>query len=256
LSAYDAEDGRGAPDDLSPSNLYDPLAYLGPPETPSRRLRAFKPRWTSAQLGAGVGLALLAGLAIGYGGRAGTESTSSSTLAAAARHANSSTIPTVKADTEPPLLDLPPEPAAPRTIAPPPTALPSLAPATGTASASPTTTAASTAPTLASGPAAAAGAPGSERVLLDVRSSGSRRSESFTVAAGGWKLGWGFDCSRASDQTFAVKVLGTDGTPGQETAVARSGAKGSGVEQYQTSGERMLEVTTPCAWEVKVVGVG
>jgi hypothetical protein len=93
-------------------------------------------------------------------------------------------------------------------------------------------------------------------VLLNVRSSGSRRTQSFTVAPGGWKLGWGFDCSRASDQTFAVKVLGTDGSPGQETAVARSGAKGSGVEQYQTSGERMLEVTTGCVWEVKVVGVG
>jgi hypothetical protein len=242
-------------DDYYPSNLYDPFERLGPLKTASRRSRAFKPRWTSAQLGAGVVLALIAGLAIGYGGRAGTDSSPSSTIAALPRHAATSSVPTVKADTEPPLLDLPPEPAAARTLTPQTTALPSVAPAPTVAVATPTTTAVSTPPTLASGGAAPQSAAGSERVLLNVRSSGSRRTQSFTVAPGGWKLGWGFDCSRASDQTFAVKVLGSDATPGQETAVARSGAKGSGVEHYETTGERMLEVTTTCVWEVKVVGV-
>jgi hypothetical protein len=242
-------------DDYYPSNLYDPFERLGPAKTPSPRQRAFKPRWTSAQLGAGVGLALIAGLAIGYGGRAGTDSSPSSTIAGLPRHAATSTVPTVKADTEPPLLDLPPEPAAARALTPPTTALPSVTPAPTVAAATTPTTAASTSPTLASGPATPA-APGSERVLLNVRSSGSRRTQSFTVAPGGWKLGWGFDCSRSSDPSFSVKVLGADGTPGQEAAIAKSGAKGSGVEPYETTGERMLEVTTACVWEVKVVGVG
>ena len=196
------------------------------------------------QLAAGMGLTLLAGLAIGYGGRSGTESPSA-IVTARPRSTALRTIPTVGADPTPPLLDLPPDPARPRTPEVATTALPSL----------PSTVVAPTTTTLASAATTPGPSTGSERVLLNVRSSGSQRTQHFTVASGGWKLGWGYDCSNTSGAAFGLRILNGDGTPGQEPAVSRSEPRSSGVEQYQTAGDRMLEITTSCRWEVKVVGV-
>ncbi len=109
-------------------------------------------------------------------------------------------------------------------------------------------------PSAALGSAAGAAAP---EVLLDVKpTSGPADTASFRVGPGGWKLGWAFDCARSGGTgPFEIQVLNPDGSDSTEPAVSQEGAAGKSVEAYATTGERILAVTTNCAWALKVTGI-
>lgn len=181
--------------------------------------------WKTWQLGCAAFLALLVGMAIGYGERSSAPAPTGDAEQIATSEASPTTVPS---QASPAQTTVPSEgdPAATTTTAPP---------------------AATAQPGAAAGPA---------KVILEVpATAGPKTTDKFRVAGAEWKVGWAYDCTRAGQGTFEVKALNGDGSPGSEPPIAQQGPRGKGVTTYATSGERSLAITTPCAWTLKVTGV-
>jgi hypothetical protein len=93
------------------------------------------------------------------------------------------------------------------------------------------------------------------QVLLSIKGSGTKTTQSFT-AAGAWDLSYTYDCSNFGGQgNFQVMVYNNDGSLSFENApVNELGASGSDVEHYHTGGTFYLEVNSECSWSVTVKG--
>lgn len=105
-------------------------------------------------------------------------------------------------------------------------------------------------------PAQAAAQPAAApQVLLSIKGSGTKTTQSFT-AAGAWDLSYTYDCSGFDDQgNFQVYVYNNDGSMSFENApVNELGSGGSDVEHYHTGGTFYLEVNSECSWSVTVKG--
>lgn len=99
---------------------------------------------------------------------------------------------------------------------------------------------------------------GTAQLLLEITPhTGSSKSETFKVAAGGWKLGWSFNCSKQGGTgNFAIAVQRPDGTEiPDDPPVGLDDAQGTGVQDYTSDGEHVLAITTDCLWALKVTGI-
>lgn len=197
------------------------------------RLDIDEPRsWRTWQLVGGSAVALLVGMAIGYGER-GADKTASEAAPATPASRSAQTLTSVVASGHPARVG-----AGGRTA---PTTVPA---STGTES------------PPGSGPGGVEDPP-PRQVLLEDHGVGDKTTARFSVGPGGWALGWGYDCSRASGQNgFTVTVYGADGTPSRtDMAVVQEGASGTDVTEYTSAGPHYLVVTTACLWGVKVTGL-
>ncbi|HUZ85533.1 MAG TPA: hypothetical protein VNF26_01130 [Candidatus Baltobacterales bacterium] len=115
--------------------------------------------------------------------------------------------------------------------------------------------------TSTSSPAAAATAAviPSPQVLLDITGSNTNTTQKFS-AAGDWDLQWTYDCTAfvgdvaGGHGNFIVEVRNSDGTSSQNQGVNQLGVKDQGVEHFHLAGTFYLEVTSECAWTIKVIG--
>lgn len=183
--------------------------------------------WKTWQLASAAFLALLLGMAIGYGEKGSGSPQEETPQQIATSETTASTAPSAADATD---TDGPPD-AAPTT----------------------TTT------TVAAGPdSAQTGTPaaGPARVILELPATpGPKTTDKFRVAGAEWKIGWAYDCTRGGQGAFEVKAVNGDGSPGSEAPILQQGPRGKGVTTYATSGERSLVVTTSCVWALKVTGV-
>jgi hypothetical protein len=84
-------------------------------------------------------------------------------------------------------------------------------------------------------------------VVLNIpRQTGPLITQHFTVTGAKWTLGWAYDCTAAPSGTgaFNVKVMDANGEASNDGGIDQSGAKGSSVSAYTSSGERYLWVST------------
>jgi hypothetical protein len=108
-------------------------------------------------------------------------------------------------------------------------------------------------PVVTTAPAAAQAA---QQLLFVSTTSGTKTTDAFKVAAGGWAVGWAYDCASTPGGTFKVTVVGTDGAPSAEDAViGPTEVKANAVQHYTSVGERKLQVDTTCRWALKVTGI-
>jgi len=81
-------------------------------------------------------------------------------------------------------------------------------------------------------------------------------AESFVAGSGhGWDLRWSYDCSTTGGRgIFVVDVFDADRTPDFKfPGVSQEGDRDAGVYHVGEKGRFYLEITTTCAWTVKVV---
>ncbi|MHB8670268.1 MAG: hypothetical protein ACYDAD_06890 [Acidimicrobiales bacterium] len=186
--------------------------------------------WRTWQLVGGSAVALVVGMAIGYGerGGGGVGSVDSSTPAGRA----ASPITSVVAAARPGRV------AARDRVAP-------------------TTTPGRGAGGTTAGPGGAGGDLPARQVVFEDRGIGGRTTARFALGPGGWALGWSYDCSRAGGQNgFTATVYGLDGAPSRtDPAVVQEGTAGSDVADYTSTGPRYLVINTACLWGVKVTGI-
>jgi hypothetical protein len=132
-----------------------------------------------------------------------------------------------------------------------------LAPAASQPGATPTPSAsAPTAPTEVAGGAATSIPASPVRVILEISPhTGPLTTDSFAVA-GGWKLGWRFDCrGQGGSGPFHVSIQRPrGGEMAEDAAITRNGSGDDGIEEYSSGGEHVLVVETNCRWALKVTG--
>lgn len=89
--------------------------------------------------------------------------------------------------------------------------------------------------------------------MLDISGSGSKSTQTFTVASS-WQMKWSYDCSSFGDQgNFQVYVYTSGGSLSFENAgVNQLGNGGSDIEYYHTGGSYYLEVNSECNWHLTV----
>ena len=78
----------------------------------------------------------------------------------------------------------------------------------------------------------------------------------FAVASkSGWNLEWSYDCSKTGGRgVFVVDVFKADRTPDfVHPGISYEGDSDSGVYRVQETGRFYLEITTTCAWTVRVL---
>jgi hypothetical protein len=93
-------------------------------------------------------------------------------------------------------------------------------------------------------------------VLLEVPPrTGPLTTDTFTVASGGWKLGWSFNC-RGLGGGFNIAVRRPGGAEvAEDPPVQRNTEAGKGIEEFSSPGAHVLDVQTTCRWALKVTGV-
>ncbi|MGQ0744959.1 MAG: hypothetical protein ACT4OS_11625 [Acidimicrobiales bacterium] len=224
--------------------------------------------WSTKRLAAACVGALLIGLLAGYGQRDSPNPLEASSSSSSSSSGDSTSAPTDSAPVEEAPADGAPSDAAPADGAPGATGSDGdpAAPASGDPSdaapvdGAPSGSGAAADPATDPAGGADPGAPGSgaaPEILVEVKPvSGPVDSPSFRVAAGGWQLGWAFDCSQAGGTgAFEIEIANPDGTPSGEEPIRQEGSAGKSVNAYTTTGERILSVTTNCLWTAKVTGV-
>jgi len=103
--------------------------------------------------------------------------------------------------------------------------------------------------------AADPGNAGPASLLIDIPAhKGPAQSDHFTAGSGGWQLGYAYNCSGATAQSFEVKVHNADGSDSSDAAIREQGPAGKNVARYTSAGERYVEVNSDCLWRIKVVG--
>lgn len=105
--------------------------------------------------------------------------------------------------------------------------------------------------------AAACGAPSDhpgENVLLRASGTGTQTTQSFT-ASGAWSIAWSFDCGTGSGGSFFVDIYNaSDHTPDFKNrgVVADGKQAAADTSRFANPGTFYLQVTTTCAWTIKV----
>ena len=92
-------------------------------------------------------------------------------------------------------------------------------------------------------------------IRLDVSGTGNA-SEMFAVTGQrGWNAEWSYDCSKTGGRgVFVLDVFNADRTPDfVHPGISEEGDSDSGVYHVPQSGRFYLDVTTTCAWKLKVV---
>jgi len=104
---------------------------------------------------------------------------------------------------------------------------------------------------------AACGAPSEashESVLLQTSGSGTETTATFT-ATGAWSIAWSFDCGAGSGGSFFVDVYNaSDRTPDFKNRgiVAEGEQHAADTSHFANPGTFYLQITTRCAWTIKV----
>jgi hypothetical protein len=214
--------------DLSTLSPPTPVPPSDPPSapTPPGSLGIKERRtWRTSQVVLFCTLALLLGMRIGYSGEKAPAASSRGAV--------------------PGQSGLPPAPTTPTTLAPGDPGQPTdTSPTTGSAT------------TGTREPVGAA--QGTPEVLLEVSPrTGPLTTDTFTVAAGGWKVGWSFNCrGQGGSGPFNVTVRhpGSGEAP-EDPPVQQNGPDGKGIEQFSSQGDHVLVVQTNCLWALKVTGI-
>jgi hypothetical protein len=138
---------------------------------------------------------------------------------------------------------------------------------TTTLGASATSTTAASGPS-GSGPSGASGAPtttaksgattttapaGPQTYLVhNLQGTGPTNLPAFSIAGGGWSIGWAYRCVLAPGGAAKFQIVG-----GTAKAVNEQGRDGSGTTQETKAGAQQLRILTDpaCEWAVTVVGV-
>ena len=120
-------------------------------------------------------------------------------------------------------------------------------------SGTPTTTAPGGATTTAKSGATTTTAPAGPQTYLihNLQGTGPTNLPAFTIAGGGWSIGWAYRCVLAPGGAAKFQIVG-----GTAKAVNEQGRDGSGTTQETKAGAQQLRIVTDpaCEWAVTVVG--
>jgi hypothetical protein len=96
--------------------------------------------------------------------------------------------------------------------------------------------------------------PRSETVLLADSGTGHATETIDSPGEHGWDMHWTYDCAGGGG-VFAADVFDSDHTPdfGHPGIYEEGGGGNAGVYHVPGKGRFYLEITTTCAWAVKVV---
>jgi hypothetical protein len=102
---------------------------------------------------------------------------------------------------------------------------------------------------------APAPAPHQAVVLLQLKGSGTKSTQTFT-APSNWTLDYTYDCSSFSSGrgNFQVYIFNVDGSMSPASGVNQLGSTGSDTEYYHQGGSLYLEVNSECSWTVTAKG--
>lgn len=134
-------------------------------------------------------------------------------------------------------------------------ALAPVAASSSTATAAPTpklSSISAAAPAPQPAPASSTAAPASKTatVLLDVKGSGTKSTQIFTVP-NEWALAWAYDCTNFGQQgNFAVDIYRNGQISFVDLGVNELGSKGNDIEYYHAGGQIYLQVSSECDWHI------
>jgi hypothetical protein len=95
--------------------------------------------------------------------------------------------------------------------------------------------------------------PRAERVMLQLRGSGTKSTETFKVGDQ-WDLQWTYDCASFGQAgIFQVYIQSKTDPLAALIDVNQSGNSGQGVEHYHKAGTMYLQVNSVCDWTIKVL---
>jgi hypothetical protein len=100
----------------------------------------------------------------------------------------------------------------------------------------------------------ACGSPQPE-IRLDVSGIGNASETFAATGKHGWNVEWSYDCSKTGGSgIFVVDVFNAHRTPDfVHPGISEEGDRDSGVYHVPESGRFYLDVTTTCAWTLKVI---
>jgi hypothetical protein len=101
---------------------------------------------------------------------------------------------------------------------------------------------------------AACGSPQPE-IRFDASGIGNASETFAATGKHGWNVEWSYDCSKTGGSgVFVVDVFNADRTPDfVHPGISEEGDRDSGVYHVLESGRFYLDVTTTCAWTLKVI---
>ena len=92
-------------------------------------------------------------------------------------------------------------------------------------------------------------------VLLSVAGTGNAGETIDSPSSRGWDMAWSYDCSKSGGRgVFVVDVYDAGRTPDfKHPGVSEEGDADSAVYHVPGAGRFYLDVTTTCAWTLRVV---
>ncbi|HEY3073112.1 MAG TPA: hypothetical protein VGJ46_09865 [Candidatus Limnocylindrales bacterium] len=91
------------------------------------------------------------------------------------------------------------------------------------------------------------------RTLLDLKSSGIRRSKRFT-AERDWTITYSYDCASFGHKGNFIMTVHDSSGGYVDVAANELGNKGSAKQPEYLPGTFYLEMNSECSWHVKVIG--